>query len=218
MSAFRWENNQLRCKMTQHNVSLVCGSCDSRVHLYLFLGKHTGFQILTGALFCGSNGRSSLGCSGSRAGTAGPWRPLLGRAGSPSAPRPNQQVRRRFGIIPATRPGKCYHPVWLATRKKRRGSGQRASFSICQSLKVHSVYIACFSQFHFIVWPAEHFKSKTNTSFILFWLHSRCSYSIAKYVICVCACMCTWTLTYCRIFASHFTLFNLVCWRWPENL
>lgn len=40
--------------------------------------------------------------------------------------------------------GKVLLPSLTSNKKKRQGSGQCVSFSICQSLKVHSIYIACF--------------------------------------------------------------------------
>lgn len=87
---------------------------------------------------------------------------------------------------PQDRSGKVQLPSLISNNQKWRGNGHCVSFPIRQSLKAHSVYIASFPEFHFVDWLAKHFKSKTNTSFILLWLHSRCSYFIAKYLICLC--------------------------------
>lgn len=126
----------------------------------------------------------------------------------PPQPADPQAVRHH----PHDTAGKVLLPSLASNEVKRRGSGQRVSFSICQSLKVRSVYIAVFFTISLYCLACRAFK-KQNKHFLHFVLAALKVLLLYCQLrnFCICACVCTWTLTYCRIFASHFTLFNLVC-------
>lgn len=146
MSAFKRENNHLQCKMTQHNCSMVRVSCDSRDNFYLFLVKHTGFQMLIWPLFCGSNGKRCLGCSwawGLHAADSGYHAPVECSWGEQTA-RALPYTEQAVWIHPQDVSRKALLPSLTSYTKKRQASGQCVSFSICQSPKVYSIYIACF--------------------------------------------------------------------------
>lgn len=141
---------------------------------------------------------------------------LLGRAASQRISPLQRAAQQAVQHHPKTYLEKYYYLVWLVIPKKGEEIDTANLLPSVRAWRCILFTSLDFPEFHFINWLAKHFKRKTNTSFILLWLHSRCSYFIAKYLIC--AYVCVWIITYCRILASHFALFNLVCWCWPENL
>lgn len=84
---------------------------------------------------------------------------------SPPQPADRPAVRHH----PQDTAGKVLLPSLASNKEKSRGSGQRVSFSICQSLKVHSVYIACFFTISLYCLACRAFK-KQNKHFLHFVL------------------------------------------------
>lgn len=87
---------------------------------------------------------------------------------------------------PRTYLEKYNYLVWLVTTKNGEEMDTAYLFLSVKVWRRILFTLPVFPEFHFVDWLAKHFKSKTNTSFILLWLHSRCSYFIAKYLICLC--------------------------------
>lgn len=68
----------------------------------------------------------------------------------------------------------CYL-VWLVPTTKGEAMDTAYLLPAVRVWRCIQFISPVFPEFHFIDWLAKHFKSKTNTSFILLWLHSRCS-------------------------------------------